>query len=131
QVAGVVQQVSKRWKEKYGSERDVKFEAEVLTASGETVKLMLPNSQIGENQAAALSRKPIVALLRDNDPSDVWEFSAGTVKIVDYAVTRQKRGAILASEAENGPYVAAAGTFVLLLGAAWFYRRRATSAEAA
>jgi hypothetical protein len=129
-VAGVVQGATKRWKEKHGTERDVRFEFDVATMGGGTTKLTLPQAQIGEQQATDIIGRPIVAMFRNNDHADIWEFSFDNTTLVDYETSRQKREAQLASMVEMGPYVAGGGAVLLFLGSLWRSRRRAQSEAA-
>jgi hypothetical protein len=124
QVSGSVKNITKKWKEKYGSKRDVKYEIEIATANGAITKVTVPEKHLTEDQAQALFRSPVKAMIKGTDYSHVWELTAGPVVFIDYAKSRKEHVESLAEMAQNGPYVAGGGLIALLVGATWFVRRR-------
>ena len=124
EIQGTVQDIVKTWKEKYGTERDIKFELEVSKSGGGTIKVIVADDKIPENQVQNFSSQPIVALLRNGDGEDVWELSANGVKYIDYETTLNKETKNLTFQADSGPYFAGGGLILFILGALRLSRRR-------
>ena len=127
QLEGVVQSVTKRWKEKAGVETSVKYELEIAKPDNQIRKLTVPGSKMTEQVAGTLEGQPITALLRDDDEKDVWELSVNGVKFINYEATRTDKLESLAWQAENGPYFAGGGLVLFLLGSVRLFRSRATA----
>ncbi len=122
QVTGVLDGAVKMTRRRSGS---VRYELEIKTASGELVKLTLPEREISENQVKGLLGRPISA--KYGGTKDVWELTSGTATIIDYEATRRSRQETQAIEAEFGPYVGGGGLLVALLGVFWLLRLRRTA----
>lgn len=121
---GTVTKATKVTRTKHGITRGVSYELVVTPKSQPAVTLHINESRINETQVSDILERPIVVLLRDNRPGDVWELSYGSNAIIPYTKTRAEKEATLAWEVENAPYAGGGGFAALLLGGFWFSKRR-------
>jgi hypothetical protein len=120
-AAGLLDQATKVTKKKRATS-SVHYELEIVDQSGTTVKLTLPEAEIGEQTVRSLFGKPVQALYADD--RDVWQLMAGSTSIIDYEATKIKRIKSQADVRESGPYVAGVGFMVVLSGFFWWSRKR-------
>lgn len=128
-VEGKVEQVMKRWTEKHGIKRDIKYELTLNTSDPKHKLLTLKEGQVTEAGASDTDGATVTALLRNDSTTDVWELIADGNVVVAYDNSRKKRAETLAWQAENGPYFAGAGAIVLLLGFVWRISTRESKAK--
>src|SRR5262245_45725571 len=110
----------------------VSYHLLIKPAGGEVVKLTLSEREISEEAARSLLGRRVVALysISDSGEKDVWELASGNTKVVDYAVTRQKREEKQAFEAALGPCTGGGGLLVSLLGIFKLFRQRRADSTA-
>jgi hypothetical protein len=119
QVAGVLESATKVTR---GRVRSASYDLEIKSASGEVVKLTLPEHLITEEQVKNVLGRPTVALL--GNTRNVWELSTGGTTIIPYERTRRERVEFNTFVAQTAPYVGGGGLLVSLTGVLWMRRRR-------
>jgi hypothetical protein len=128
EVSGVLETATKITRERRRGGKSVSYELSIKPASGEVIKLTLPEREIREETVRSLMGRPIAALY--SGEKDVWELSSGTTRIIEYETTRQRRLETQAFEAAVGPYIGGGGLLVALAGIFWLFRRRQAPAAA-
>jgi MYXO-CTERM domain-containing protein len=121
---GNVTKATKITRTKRGVTTGVTYELLITPKDKEAVTLRIDESRITETQASVIVHEPVVVLLRDNRPGDVWELSYGGQAIIAYAKTRAEKEATLAWEVANAPYAGGGGLAALFVGGLWMKRRR-------
>ncbi|MEJ2123379.1 MAG: hypothetical protein P8Y67_01390 [Alphaproteobacteria bacterium] len=123
-IEGTVQQVVKTWKQKAGIKTRIKYNVDVKSADGQTVKLVMPEKQISEAKATSIDGEQITALVSNAFRKKVWELVSQGQKIISYEDTYKEEVKSLAAQAEYGPYAAGGGALILLIGLFRFKGRK-------
>jgi len=123
QIAGVLDSASKITKRRrFGS--TVSYELAIKDSSGTVAKLTLPEREIGEEQVKSLFGGPVRVLYAGD--KDVWEIAVGDKPVVAYDATKANRIKSQAEMVADGPYLAATGGLVFIIGLLWkLWRQRA------